>query len=182
MWQDESVNVMARSGWLRAGAALLVVLAVQWAAAQTPGGMPGSEAETLSGKHLVVAEVARGHRTILVMGFSKDAGDGCTEWSRTLRADPALAGVPVYGGAMLAAAPGFIRGLIKSALRKSLSPAEQEQFLVLVTDEAAWRAWFGVGDDKQPYVVVVDAAGRVAWRGHGAARELEGQVRKAFSR
>ncbi len=162
-------------------AVLLVLLAVGGVVAQTPGGMPASEAETLSGKKVVVAEAARGHRTVLVMGFSKDAGDGCNEWARALRADSSLAGVPVYGGAMLAAAPGFIRGLIKSALRKSLSPAEQEQFLVLGADEAAWRAWFGVGDDKQPYVVVLDAAGKVAWRGHGAARELEGQVRGAVA-
>jgi len=77
---------------------------------------------------------------------------------------------------MLAAAPGLIREVIKGALRKNHSAGEQESFLVFARDEAAWRAWFGVGDDKAPYVALLDGSGKVLWRGHGEAGELEKQL------
>ena len=164
-------------GKLRFWAAVVALLVSAVAgAAQGSSAMPGTEAETLTGRSVVLAEAARGHRTVLVMGFSREAGDWCSDWARALRKDPALDGTPVYEAAMLAAAPGLIRRVIKGVLRKSHSPAEQDSFLVFARDESAWRAWLGVTDDKMPYVVLLDGAGKVLWRGHGLAGELEAKL------
>ena len=142
--------------------------------------MPSTAGETLSGKKLVLAEATAGHAAVVIMGFSKDAGDPCTDWARAVRGDSAFAGVPVYEVAMLAGAPGFVRPMIKAGMRKGVSAAEQDGFVVLTADEKAWRAYFDVGNDKEPYVVLVDAAGRIKWRGSGRVKDLLGQMRTAL--
>ena len=147
---------------------------------QTPApAMPSTEGETLTGKHLVLSQVSAGHPTILVMGFSKDAGDPATDWARALRKDPALSQVHVYEAAMLAAAPAFIRGVIKSSIRKGILPVDQESFVILTRDEQSWRTWFGVTNDKESYVVLLDPQGKIQWHGHGAAKDLLPQLRAA---
>jgi hypothetical protein len=141
---------------------------------------PLTPGETLSGKRIVLAEALRGHTSVLVMSFSREAGDGCNAWARSVRADAALNGVAVYQAAMLEGAPGLLRGVIKSAMRKGLTAAEQDHYVILAQDGKPWRSYFGVTADKDPYVVLVDAAGRVRWRGHGAARDLEALLKAAL--
>lgn len=156
--------------------ALSIGLAGQACFAQA---MPATAGETLSGKHIVLADVVHGHEAILVAGFSHEGGMKAGEWIKRIHADPALAGVTVYEVAMLEAAPSFVRGMIKSGMRKGMSPEQQDDFVVLTQDEKAWETCFGVGDDKEPYVMLIDAGGKVIWRGHGAASDLEPQLRAA---
>jgi hypothetical protein len=158
--------------------ATVLVLGVT-ASAMHGQALPNTSGETLSGKSIVLANAIRGHAAVLVVGFSKDAGDGCGDWAKAMRGDPALSGVMVYQVAMLGAAPAFIRGVIKSAMRKGMSAEEQDRFVVLTQEEPAWRSYFGVNGDKEPYVVLMGADGRVRWRGHGAAKDLEAQLRRA---
>ena len=169
-----------RSAWLR--------LAIMLGAAAGAGGvcicqaLPATEGETLSGRRIVLAEVVRGHAGVLVAGFSKDVGTACGDWAKAIRADPALAGVPVYEVSQLAGAPSFIRGTIKSSMRKGLSPAEQDNFVVLTQDDKLWRSYFDVTADKDPYVVLLDASGRAVWHGHGSARDLEPLLKPALGK
>lgn len=144
--------------------------------AQSP---PATQGETLSGRRIVLAEAVRGRPAVLIVGFSRDAGDGCGAWSRAVRNDPALAKVAVYQVAILEQAPGFVRGMIKSSMRKGISPSEQDEFVVLVQDEKLWRSYFGVTAEKEPYVEFLDASGQIRWHGHGEARDLEPQLRAA---
>jgi len=159
---------------------LLLVLLLAVGAAAWSQALPSTAGKTLTGKRLVVAEAVRGHAAVLVASFSKDAGPGCDEWARTLRADPALAGVAVYQLAMLEQAPGFIRGTIENGMRKGLSAAQQDSYAVLTADEKLWRAFLDVGTEKEAYVTLLDASGKVRWHGHGAARDLEPLVRAAL--
>jgi hypothetical protein len=59
-------------------------------------GLPNTSGETLSGKSIVLADAVRGHAAVLVVGFGKEAGDGCAAWAKALLGDPALSGVVVY--------------------------------------------------------------------------------------
>lgn len=142
--------------------------------------LPTTEGDTLSGHRVVLARAVSGKPAVLIASFSKDAGPGCGEWSKAVRADSSLAGVAVYEAAMLEQAPGFVRGMIKSSMRKGLSTAEQDNFLVFTQDEALWRSYFGVTSDKDPWVVLIDAAGQVRWHGHGAAANLEPLLKSAL--
>ena len=155
---------------------IAVALACVACQAQT---LPATAGETLSGKRIVLADAVRGHVAVLVAGFTKESGDGCGAWAKALRSDPALAGVPIYQVAMLEQAPSFVRGAIKSGLRKGLTPAQQDNFVVLTQDVKPWQGYFSVTEGKDPYVVLLDAEGRVRWHGHGAAKDLEPQLRAA---
>jgi hypothetical protein len=164
---------------LRFGAVIVVGLLLGGVQAFCQG-LPGTTGETLSGKRIVLADAVRGHAAVLVAGFSKDAGDGCGLWAKALRGDAAFAGVAVYQVASLERAPGFVRGMIKNSMRKGVAAGEQDSFVVLTQDEKLWRRYFGVSEEKEPYVVLLDAAGMVKWHGHGAAKELEPLVREAL--
>jgi hypothetical protein len=142
--------------------------------------IPRTAGETLSGKQIVLAQAVRGHPAILVAGFSHAAGNGTGAWVKAIHADPALAGIPVYEIAQIAGAPSLIRGLIRSGMKKGVPPAEHDSFVVLTQDEKPWRNYFEVSDDQVPYVMMIDATGKVLWRGHGAAAELEPQLKNAL--
>ena len=157
--------------------AVLAAAAVPAAISQS---LPSTVGESLSGKAVVLANAVRGRAAVLVAGFSKDAGPACDDWMKALRADPALAQASVFQVVMLQQAPGFIRGLIKGAMRKGLSPAQQDAAVVLTQDESLWRAFFGVSSDKAPCVVLLDPAAHPLWHGCGAARDLEPLLKAAL--
>jgi hypothetical protein len=154
-----------------------VVMMVGVCGAQT---LPTTEGETLTGQKVVVSQAVKGHTAVLIAGFSKDAGDATNDWSKAVHGDAALKSVAVYGLVMLEKAPGFVRPIIKNGMRKGKSAAEQEECVVLTTDEAQWRSYFGVTNDKDAWVVLIDAGGRVVWHGHGAAGGLEPLLRQAL--
>ena len=141
--------------------------------------VPATTGETLSGKRIVLTDEVRGHSAILVAGFSREGGSATGAWIKALHGDSSLTGIAVYQVAMLAGAPAFIRGMIKSGMKKGVPPAEQEHFVVLTQDEKLWRTYFDVTNDKDPYVVLIDATGKVLWRGHGPSANLEPQLRAA---
>jgi len=164
-------RVLARAVYFATQVALAVACMAQ--------AMPGTAGETLSGKHIVLAEATRGHATVLVAGFSREGGNGTGAWVKAVRVDKALEGVVVFQVAMLEGAPSFIRGTIKNGMRKGISAAEQDQFVVMTQDDKLWRQYFGVKTDKEPYVVFVDATGTVLWHGHGPADRLEPLMKAA---
>lgn len=142
--------------------------------------IPATAGETLSGKHVVPSELVRGHAVILVAGFSHDAGMQSNSWRKAILADSTLDGIPVYELAMLEKAPGMIRGMIKSGMRKGTSPAEQDRIIVMTQDQKLWEAFFAVENDKDPYVVMLNEKGDVLWHGHGPSATLEPELRKTL--
>ena len=152
---------------------------VVWAGVSGAQTVPGTAGETLSGRKVAVAESIRGHVAVLIAGFSKDAGGESAAWSKAVHGDPALGGAVVFQLVMLERAPGFVRPMIKSGMRSGMSAVEQSECVILTADEAMWRSYFGVSNDKEPWVALVDAGGRVVWHGHGAAKTLEPLMRQA---
>jgi hypothetical protein len=142
--------------------------------------LPTTAGETLSGRPIVLAQAVRGHEAVLVAGFSREGGSGTGAWMKALDADSAAAGVQAYQIAMLAAAPSFFRGMIRNGMKRGVSPSDQDRFVVLTTDEQSWRNFFGVTTDSDPYVVLLNAQGKVVWRGHGAAAQFEAQLKSAL--
>jgi hypothetical protein len=142
--------------------------------------MPATEGETLSGHRVVLAQAIRGHVSVVIAGFSREAGSGAEQWSKAIRADSSLAAATVFQAVMLGRAPGFVRGTIKAGMRKETPAAMQDTFVVMTQDESLWRSYFGVTTDKDPYVVLIDAEGRVRWHGHGDAANLEPLLKAAL--
>lgn len=142
--------------------------------------MPATAGETLTGKRVVLADEVRGHVSVVVAGFSQEGGKGTGPWVKSLRGDSAMGSVTIYQMAMLEGAPSFVRGMIKSSMKKGVAPSDQDHFVVLTQDEKLWRTYFDVSTDRDPYVVLIDAAGKMLWHGHGAAEGLEPQLRGAL--
>jgi hypothetical protein len=159
---------------------LLLVTAALMAKNAAGQAMPSTVGETLSGKRFVLADAVRGHSTVVVAGFSREGGNACAAWVKSLRADSALAGVTVYQVAMIAGAPSLMRGMIKNGMKKGVAPVEQDDFVVLTQDENSWRSYFDVSADKDPYVILIDGSGKMLWHGHGAPDTLEPMVRAAL--
>jgi len=155
----------------------LAVVSAQVCIAQA---LPSTTGETLSGKTIVLADAVRGHEAVLIAGFSREGGNGTGAWMKAIHIDPAFANLPAYSIAMLANAPGFIRGLIKNGMKKGVSTADQDRFIVLTADEQAWKSFFGVTTDNDPYVALIDARGKVLWHGRGSASQLEPQLKAAM--
>ncbi|HET6207267.1 MAG TPA: hypothetical protein VFD98_10690 [Terracidiphilus sp.] len=174
---------IARFGLGTAFAGVLALVPILLVSDSAPAQeIPRTAGETLSGKSIVLADEVRGHTVVLVAGFSREGGNGAGALVKSIHADAALNGVAVYEIAQLAGAPSLIRGMIKSGMRKGVPSAEQNNFVVLTQDEKPWRAYFEVSDDQVPYVVLIDATGKVLWRGHGQAAELEPLLRASLPR
>jgi len=166
---------------LKAVAAILLTMGLTcWAQS-----LPPTVGETLAGQRVVLAEAVRGYTTVLLISFSREAGAASDAWSQKLHSDPAFATVALYRAVLLEAAPGLVRGLIKAALRRQLSSAEQQRYVVLVRDEAQWRDVCNTGTDKasldkMPCVLLLGADGQVRWRGEGTPDSLLPQLKTAL--
>lgn len=151
--------------------ALVVLAAVMLTAAglgaQTAPAFPMTPGERLSGGSVVLAEATRGQTAVLVASFSRDSSTAATDWLRALHSDPDFAAAVPYQVVMLARAPGFVRSMIRSAMRRQTPPAWQATTVILTADEPQWRAWFGASNDREPWIVVLSPGGRILWRGHG---------------
>jgi len=125
--------------------------------------LPVTAAETLTGAKVSFPTALAGKPAVCVFGFSKEAGDRTKEWMARLSRD----GVNAYSIANLEAAPGFVRGMIRGAMRKETPAALLDRSLVMTKDLAAWRRAVGAKDEKLPVVVVLDAGGHVIWTHEG---------------
>jgi hypothetical protein len=116
--------------------------------------------------HLPIAEA--GARTVLVLGFSKKAGDACKPWfdavAAQLKSKPQVA---YYELPVLASAPGFIRGRIVHNIRGSLAPEQQKHFVPIMENAQAWKNAVSFSAPDDAYVVIVDERGSVIWRDSG---------------
>lgn len=166
--------------WIALVVALAIALTPPAFRAQSAPALPSTLGEKLSGGSIVLAQAIRGHRVVLVGSFSRDSASASNEWIRTLHTDPAFISFVPYQLVMLQKAPGWIRGLIRGSLRKQTDPAWQGFTISLTQDEQAWRTWFGVVNDREPYVIALDAAGHVVWSGHGACASATASLKAAL--
>lgn len=161
--------------------ALMLLACFSLTAAMMGQSLPASQAESVRGTSVNGSELLRGRSGVLIMSFSRQAGPESDRWAAALAADPALRGLPVVRAAMLESAPGFVRSLIRSQLRRQLSAADQDAYFLFRSGESAWRAWFHVTDDKQPYIALLSGNGVVLWKSHGAAASQEAELRSRLA-
>ena len=130
--------------------------------------IPHTQSETLSGKKIALPEAFSGHPALITMGFSRAGGDSAGRWGKDLRkqlaANPELR---FYTIAAIQDAPKMIRGMIKHGMRSGTPKTDQDSFLVVESDEDAWKKVALFSDPNDAYIVLVDSAANVVWRGHG---------------
>ena len=122
---------------------------------------PVTEAETLAGGKIRLPDAAKGKRALVVMTFSKDAGEASKAWCNRFAKDFGID--RIYQIAMLEKAPRLVRGLIRRGLRGDMPASMQGRMLLIYKGEAEWSARLGVTNDAAPCLAMLDAEGRIAW-------------------
>jgi hypothetical protein len=143
----------------------LLTAALVSAAAFAQPVAPDLRGETLDGSKIALYP---GKATILVLGFSRKAGDLSAAWRDHIASDfgadfGADAHAAWFVVAFLESAPSLVRGMIKSAMRSGTPVPARSHTIVAVSGEAVWKKFAGVKDDKLPCLLLMDGAGRIAW-------------------
>ncbi len=134
--------------------------------------IPHLTVQVLSGSAFTLPDDLPGGVSILVIGFTQKAGDNTKPWADRLRKDFLKAdGFTVYSVAVLAGVPAFFRPLAVNSIKGSVSLSDQSTFLIVKSDENAWRTLAGYRTPDDPCVVALDKAGNVLARTSGLFNE-----------
>jgi hypothetical protein len=162
--------------------ALLLAICATFAVAQTlevGSQFPSMRGETLAGTSLVLPEAAAGGPALLTITFSTKAGKSARAWNERFEKDHgSQSSVTSYSVAMLEEVPRIFRGMVKSGIKKGVPQNLRNRFLVVTSEEAAWKKYLNVTDDELPYLVLIDGNGRVIWKDHGVFDEGKYEVLK----
>jgi hypothetical protein len=135
--------------------------------------MPRLEGDLLNGRHAVLPDVARGHVTLVALGFSYESRHSVDAWVKRFRGEfgkreeTAYYEVPVMSGLARLA-----RFFIDTGMRRG-TPREDHARVLTVYGGAAseWRQRLRVKHDEQAYLVLLGRDGRVRWLHAGALSE-----------
>jgi hypothetical protein len=124
--------------------------------------LPTTEGKTLADERIVVADAIRNRPTLLIITFSRSAGDKASEWRKALR-QKNLPGpkYTLYQIAELEDVPRIIRWSVVSGLRRGIPPAEHSTFVILTKDTDQWKRFASFKNEDDPYLLVLDAAGKI---------------------
>lgn len=132
------------------------------------------EGETLSGRRIVLPDDAHGKNVFLVIGFSRKGGDASRGWEQRLNKDfGADSRYVIYPIAVLEDAPRFMRGIIKSGIRRGAPPSELDRFVIMVHGEDELKRFVAYSAQDDAYLILVDRNGETCWRGHGSFEEQQ---------
>lgn len=145
--------------------------------------LPTLSGELLTKRPITLPQDTAGTHAVLFLGFTYASRTPVEAWGGwfkdTFGSQPHLTyfEVPVIGGAGRLA-----RWFIDSGMRRGTPAALHEHVITVYHDVGAWKARLGVDDtnDKDAFVVVVDATGRVAWSAHGPFTRQRADDLKAF--
>jgi len=142
------------------------------ASAQTlqPGTMvPQIKGTTLEDQAIILPDAVRGKVTLLIITFSKAAGELGRAWSDPFFKDyPQDDKVTSYAIAMLEDVPSLMRGMVRGGIKRGVPLSMRRRFLTVNQDENQWKQYVGLKNDKYPYLILFDANSQVQWIHHGA--------------
>ena len=111
----------------------------------------------------------RGKTGILLIGFSQKSSVQTKLWDEKLLRDfgndPHFA---YYQCAVLADVPSLFRDHVVNSIRDKMPIAERAHFVPILQDASKWKNAAGYSAPDDAYVLLVDGAGQIQWRTHGA--------------
>jgi hypothetical protein len=140
-------------------------------AAQTlrPGTtIPQIKGTTLEEQAVILPDAVRGKVTLLIITFSKAAGERGRGWSDPFFKDyPQDDKVTSYAMAMLEDVPSLLRGMVRGSIKRGVPSSMRRRFLTVSQDENQWKQYVGLKNDKDPYLVLFDGNSQVQWIRYG---------------
>jgi len=126
--------------------------------------IPRLDGQTLDNKPILLPAAAAGKVTLLLLGFSKKAGDRTGPWRERFVADFGSEPDPTYYvAAMIGGAPSLVRGMIRSGMRSGTPPSARAHVLTSAADETEWKKYLDVKDDSVPFVLLLDKTSHLRW-------------------
>jgi hypothetical protein len=151
--------------------ALMALIAGGMACAQTlqPGSpLPQIKGTSLDDQEITLPDAAAGKVTLLIITFSKAAGERARSWNDPFFKDyPQDDKVTSFAIAMLEDVPSLLRGMVRGGIKRGVPAPMRRRFLTVIKGEAEWRKHAGVQDDKDAFLLLLDGKGRMQWMHHG---------------
>jgi hypothetical protein len=132
--------------------------------------LPKTVGESLAGQQVMLPDLLKGHASVVIVGFTRNSGSAAKDWGTRVRKQLGDA-FEVYQVAVLEDAPSLIRGVIKHSMKGSTPADRQSHFLVVVKGEAELKKATAYSDADTAYLLLLDGAGEIRWRTHGAAND-----------
>jgi len=132
--------------------------------------MPKTAGESLAGQQVMLPDSVKGHSSVVIVGFSKSSQNRVKDWNTRARKELGDS-FNVYQVAVLEDAPRLVRGMITHAMKGSTPAARQDHFLVVVKGEPELKKAAGFSESDDAYVLLLDGAGEIRWRTHGAVND-----------
>ncbi|MDQ2712159.1 MAG: hypothetical protein M3Y24_08015 [Acidobacteriota bacterium] len=148
----------------------------------TSPAFPDITGETLSGQSVSLPSAATGRLAILCIGFSHGSQTHVKKWAEESRKRFDKDSIPVYTVAVLEDAPRFVRPMAVRGMKSSTPTDQRDRFIVVYSKENELKQAVQFTNSAESYVVLLDAAGHVAWRHAGevseaAVRDLSSRMR-----
>ncbi len=133
---------------------------------------PHTEAETLSGKKIVLPDALNGRPAIVVIGFTKRSQSQTAAWSTQLTKDYATEPrLQRYSLAVLDEVPKFIRGMVISTIRRAVPKDQQDTFVLITQDSKTWRDLAAISNPDEAYIILFDNTAHVVAQTHGSIED-----------
>ena len=131
--------------------------------------LPELRGEFLTGRKVVLPQVAQGRVTLLLFGFTYQSRFAVEAWAEKFRAqfrsDPRVTfyEVPMIGGVARLA-----KWFIDSGMRRGTPEEDYERVVTVYGRTDSWKQRVRFGDPDAAYLILLDRTGKVAWLHQGA--------------
>lgn len=147
---------------------------------QAGAALPQVQGTTLDGENITLPDAARGKVALLIITFSKAAGEHARVWNDHFIQDyPQDDKATSYSIAMLEDVPSLLRGVVRSGIKRSVPPARRRRFVTVAKDEAQWKKYVGMKEEKDACLLLLDSDGLLRWTQQGVFDPAAYQALKA---
>jgi hypothetical protein len=139
--------------------------------------LPELRGEFLTGREVALPQVAAGHVTLVLLGFTYQSRFAVEPWAGHFRgrfqSDPRVSffEVPMIGG-MARLAKWFI----DSGMRRGTAQEDYEHVITVYRGTGSWKRRIGFSKPDSAYLILLDRKGDVAWLHQGAFEDLAFQA------
>ncbi len=136
--------------------------------------VPATQAQALDKTAVTFPKSDSRKPLLLLISFSHKGEKECDSWNDRLKSAYVNdSGVEYYELADFQGVPSFVLHMILHGIRRKVPKDEWPHFVLLYSDEGAWKKLVSYAAPEDAYVVVADASGHVQWQAHGALTDAK---------
>lgn len=134
--------------------------------------IPSVDEENLNGQKVVLPDAAAGKVAVLVIGFTRASKAETRAWAQRIEPDLGKAtGFELYSLPILEEVPRMIRGMVISGMKHDVPERERARFVPVLHNETEWKKVVNYKEPDDPYLVVLDRTGNIAYQLHGGLND-----------